>query len=59
MILSIDIEAMKKIDDGADLLELAKLSKEVVRESQEGVYWVTDGTYTWSAIEGSEKLSLA
>jgi hypothetical protein len=53
-----DVEAVTKIDDGGELIELAKLSKEVARESQERVCWVADGTYTWPCIEQSEKLRL-
>jgi hypothetical protein len=56
LILDLDDSDVKKVKGGDDVLELAKLSKEVVRESQERVYWVADGTYTWQCIEKFEKL---
>ena len=58
LILDLDVSEVKNVKGGDDLLELAKLSKEVARESQERVYWVADGTYTWPCIEKFEKLRL-
>ena len=55
LIQKLDVTAVKGVEGGDDLLELAKLSKEVARESQERVYWVADGTYTWALIENSKK----
>ena len=53
-----DEKKLKKDAQGKELIELAKSAFEVARESQERVYWVADGTFSWAAIEGSEKLHL-
>ena len=58
LIASMDAEKLKKNTQGKELIDLAKSAFEVARESQERVYWVADGTFSWAAIEGSEKLHL-
>ena len=55
---SMDESKLKADAQGSELIELAKSALEVARESQERVYWVADGTFSWAAIEGSEKLHL-
>ena len=58
MILAMDTSMLKKLDKGEDLIKLANISKDMAQESQEIVYWVADGIYSWDAIEASEKLRL-
>jgi len=58
LIASMDAEKLKKNTQGKELIDLAESAFEVARESQERVYWVADGTFSWAAIEGSENLHL-
>ena len=58
LIDSMDAEKLMKNTQGKELIDLAKSAFEVARESQERVYWVADGTFSWAAIEGSEDLHL-